>query len=74
VLARLPAGQRLALEMAVHEESEERALQGELEALELAWREAEAVARIADDLFVPEAVTEWLARYHARSGGASGSG
>jgi hypothetical protein len=66
VLARLPAGQRLALEMMVHEESEVEALRGELAALERAWREAEEVARIADDLLVPAAVVEWLARYRAR--------
>jgi hypothetical protein len=40
----------LALEMALHEESERRALQGELEDLEEAWREAESIARIADAL------------------------
>jgi hypothetical protein len=38
----------LALEMAVHEESERRALEGELALLEAAWREAEEVAQIAD--------------------------
>jgi hypothetical protein len=40
----------LALEMALNEESERRALEGELAALEAAWREAEAIARIADAL------------------------
>jgi hypothetical protein len=40
----------LALEIALHEESERRALQGELVALELAWREAEEIAAIADAL------------------------
>jgi hypothetical protein len=44
------AAPRLALEMALHEESERRALQGELAALEAAWREAEEIARIADAL------------------------
>ena len=43
---------RLALEMAVHEEAERRALDGELSALEAAWREAEEIASIADNLFV----------------------
>lgn len=42
--------ERLALEMAVHEESERRAMEGELAALESAWREAEEIARIADAL------------------------
>jgi hypothetical protein len=40
----------LALEMALHEESEREALEGELAALELAWREAEEIAAIADSL------------------------
>ncbi len=41
---------RLAVEMALHEESERRALEGELAALEAAWKEAEEIARIADSL------------------------
>lgn len=52
----LPAPQRLALEMALHEEAERRALEGELAELETAWRDAEEVAAIADNLFVPESV------------------
>ena len=40
----LPAPQRLALEMALHEESERRALDGELGELERAWREAEEIS------------------------------
>lgn len=40
----------LALEMALHEESERRALEGELATLEAAWREAEEIAHIADYL------------------------
>lgn len=51
---RLPKEVRLALEMAAHEEEERRALEGELAILEAAWREAEEVAEIADDLFLPE--------------------
>lgn len=41
---------RLALEMALHEEMERRALEGELALLGLAWREAEEIAAIADEL------------------------
>ncbi|HVE35718.1 MAG TPA: hypothetical protein VNC18_19290 [Gemmatimonadaceae bacterium] len=44
---------RLALEMASHEESERRALEGELHLLESAWREAEEIASIADGLLLP---------------------
>jgi hypothetical protein len=40
----------LAFEMALNEESERRALEGELRALEKAWREAEEIAAIADAL------------------------
>ena len=45
--------ERLALEMAVHEESERRAFEGELQALETAWREAEEIAAIADGILTP---------------------
>lgn len=58
----LPAPQRLALEMALHEESERRALEGELQELEQAWRDAEEVAEIADNLFLPESVTAQFRR------------
>jgi len=47
---RLPRPASLALEMALHEETERRALEGELAALEAAWREAEEIAAIADAL------------------------
>jgi hypothetical protein len=52
----LPAPKRLALEMALHEEVERRALEGELAELERAWRDAEEIAAIADDLVVPASV------------------
>jgi hypothetical protein len=47
---RLSTTECLALEMALHEESERRALEGELALLEAAWRDAEAVARVADSI------------------------
>ncbi len=53
---------RLALEMALHAEAERRALEGELALLERAWREAEEIASIADDLTTPAPVTNALAR------------
>ena len=40
----------IALEMALHEERERRALEGELATLEDEWREAEMLAGIADAL------------------------
>ena len=42
----------LALEMALHEEQERRAMQGELAILEAAWRDAEPIAGIADRLAI----------------------
>jgi hypothetical protein len=53
----LPGPHRLAFEMALHEEAERRAMQGELEELERAWREAEEIAGISDNLFMPDSVT-----------------
>jgi len=44
---------RLAIEMAANEETERFALEGEMWLLEMAWREAEEIAAIADDLTTP---------------------
>lgn len=46
----LPGRFRLALEMALHEEHETRAMEGELRELEDRWRDAETIAGIADSL------------------------
>ncbi|HYW07365.1 MAG TPA: hypothetical protein VE913_10435 [Longimicrobium sp.] len=46
----------LALEMALHEEQEWRAMEGELSALEAAWRDAEEIAAIADRLAADDAL------------------
>lgn len=74
-LQRLPVGTRLALEMALHEEQERRALAGELVELELAWREAEEVAAIADDMFVPPEHQAFIARHRpARDPGDDATG
>jgi hypothetical protein len=59
-LALIPKDLRLALEMASHEESERRALEGELYLLEEAWKEAEEIAGISDDMFLPEDITNKL--------------
>lgn len=71
VLHALRPTQRLALEMALHEESERRAMDGELAALEAAWREAEEVARIADGMFQPPEIAERLEELKARGGDES---
>ncbi|MEO7084067.1 MAG: hypothetical protein ABI442_03700 [Gemmatimonadaceae bacterium] len=60
-LHRLPALQRLALEMALHEHSEQHALDDDLASLERDWREAEEIAAIADDLLTPKSVNDALA-------------
>lgn len=52
----LPSEHRLALEMALHEEAERRALEGELRELENAWKDAEEIAAIADNLLLPASV------------------
>jgi hypothetical protein len=54
----MPQVDRLALEMALHEEAERRALEGELAVLERAWRDAEELAGIADNLLVPASVQD----------------
>jgi hypothetical protein len=45
----LSASECLALEMSVHEETERRAMQGELSLLRDAWRDAEEIAHICDN-------------------------
>ncbi|MBD0320981.1 MAG: hypothetical protein ICV87_11650, partial [Gemmatimonadetes bacterium] len=52
----MPFEIRLALEMATHEDSERRALEGELAELEAYWRDAEAIAAVADRLAIPAGV------------------
>ncbi|MFI5310603.1 MAG: hypothetical protein ACHQQ3_05185 [Gemmatimonadales bacterium] len=63
LLSGIPAPQRLAIEMAMHEEDERIALEGELAALEERWREAEEIAAISDNLFLPESVEAALLRF-----------
>jgi len=59
-LSTLQPRYRLALEMAVHEESERRAMDGELAALEAQWREAEEIAHISDTMFTLPSVEKRL--------------
>ena len=58
----LPPEVRLALEMALHEDVERAAMEGELALLRDEWRLAEEVARIADDLLLPTSVGAALQR------------
>ena len=61
-----PQPVRLGLEMALHEEAEWRAMEGELAELEAAWREAERIAGIADDLVLPRHVNVFMDKYRKR--------
>jgi hypothetical protein len=54
LLPQLPLVDRLALEMAAHEDIERRALEGELATLAAAWAEAEEIAAIADGLLLEQ--------------------
>ncbi len=60
MLARISPELRLALEMISHEDSERRALEGELYLLEEAWKEAEEIAAISDNLFLPSDISTRL--------------
>ena len=65
MLTLVPTEIRLALEMISHEDAERRAMEGELALLEDAWREAEEIAGIADDMFLPAEVSQRLAEIKA---------
>ena len=65
-LFRLPAVDRLALEMAANEDIERRALLGELETLHAAWKEAEEIAAIADEMFADDVLDEFKRQYYDR--------
>jgi len=67
-LAKLPGDIRLAVEMATQEESERRAMEGELAILEEAWRQAEEIAGIADNLLVPQSVEDFLSQAKKEGG------
>jgi hypothetical protein len=61
-IAALPRTVRLALEMAAHDEAERRAMEGELQELAEAWRRAEEIAGIADNLLLPPSVEAFFRR------------
>ena len=68
LVRKLPVPSRLALEMALHEEQERRALQGELKGLEAAWKQAEEIAAISDNLLLPEGTEDFLEEHRGGSG------
>ena len=60
---KMPAHTKLALEMALHEEQERRALEGELWLLEQAWEEAEEIAAISDSLLLPTGTGDFIEKH-----------
>ena len=62
-LGKMPAVVRVVLEIAATGDVEGAATTAELERLERAWKEAEEIAAIADNLLAPPEVEEWLARH-----------
>lgn len=72
-LYQLPSVNRLALEMAANEDVERRALAGELDDLRDAWREAEEIAAIADNMFVDETFEEFKRQFYMRQRAAAGA-
>lgn len=63
-VSQIPQTARLAFEMTLNEESERQALAGELSKLEAAWREADAVAKIADGLLPMPTIDARIAAMH----------
>jgi len=63
---KMPKPVQLALEMALHEEEERRALEGELWRLEQAWKDAEEIAGISDSLLLPEGTDDFM-KEHGQS-------
>jgi hypothetical protein len=72
-LYRLPSVDRLALEMAANEDVERKAMEGELAELREAWRDAEEIASIADNMFTGETFEEFKRQYYLRLRTESGS-
>jgi hypothetical protein len=71
---KMPEPTKLALEMALHEEQERRALDGELWRLERAWEEAEEIAAIADSLLLPTGTDDFIEKHRRDSAPDSATG
>lgn len=59
----------MAMEMALFQEEERRAMEGEIERLEKAWQEAEELAEISDNLIVPHGWADFKAQAKAAEAG-----
>jgi hypothetical protein len=66
-----PRAVQLALEIAVNEETERCALAGELQSLEREWREAEALAAVADRLLLPAHLEARIRRWKVSGSGTN---
>lgn len=64
-IAYAPESVRLALEMTLHAGDERRAMEGELHDLEQRWRDADAIAKISDEMFLPDSVAAQLRELRA---------
>lgn len=73
LLNKMPQPIKLALEMALHEEEERKALAGELWRLERAWKEAEEIAEISDSLLLPDGVDAFVAEHRAGAPPSAGA-
>ena len=59
-LMKMSPTRRLALEMAVNEELEHRAMTGAVTQLADRWSEEEEIARTSDDMFLPQWIGDWI--------------
>jgi hypothetical protein len=66
-IRKMPAPTKLALEMALHEEQERQALEGELWRLERAWKEAEEIAAISDSLLLPTGAEDFIEKHRGEA-------
>jgi hypothetical protein len=66
-----PPESRLALEMAVTEEIERRAMAAQADALAEEWRGEEEIGEIADTLLLPDDISARLEELHARRAGSA---
>ncbi len=66
---KLPGDIRLAIEMAVNEQTERHAFEGDMWLLEHAWKQAEEIASIADDLTSPAEINFKLLDLQRRNRG-----
>lgn len=67
-----PLGTNERIEQLPIESLERPAVEGHLIALEQAWREAEEIAAISDNMFLPSSIDDELSRMRTRGAGWRG--